>query len=83
MIEIFYTFPNTHAVIAAEQALLSAKIAVKVRPVPNAIRAGCGLCLCVSPENVDKAEQTLAEKNIEFSEAYLVENNTFTLIKKK
>ncbi|MBR2030534.1 MAG: DUF3343 domain-containing protein, partial [Clostridia bacterium] len=40
--EIVFTFPSTHAVIAAEQNVLSAKIKAKVRPIPTVIRAGCG-----------------------------------------
>ena len=53
--EIYFTFPSTSAVITAEQVLIAAGMKVKVRPVPGAIRAGCGLCLAVSPDKQKEA----------------------------
>lgn len=80
--EIFYTFPNTSTVIAAEQALIDAKISVKVRPIPNAIRAGCGLTLCISPEMRDKAEETFANAKVLYTEVYSLQDGQFTLLQK-
>ena len=79
--DIIYTFPNTSAVIAAEQLLLFAKIPVKVRPIPNAIRAGCGLSLCVSPDDKSAADKKLKDGGIEVSEIYESQDGKFTLIK--
>ena len=78
--EIFYTFPNTSTVIASEQALLTAKIPVKVRPVPNAIRAGCGLSLCVPQELKAVTEETLAANNLTFSEVYSFQDGRYTIL---
>jgi hypothetical protein len=45
MEDILFTFHNTHHSILAEKILLEANIPVKVMPMPEAITAGCGLCL--------------------------------------
>lgn len=68
--EYFFTFPNTSAVILAEQALQEQDISVKVRPVPNAIRAGCGLLLCIEEDKTTQARQILQQQKIELSAVY-------------
>lgn len=45
MEDILFTFHNTHHSILAEKILLEGDIPVKVMPMPEAITAGCGLCL--------------------------------------
>ena len=62
--DIVYTFPSTHAVIAAEQNILSAKISARVRPIPSVIRAGCGLMLCISLDDKQSADEIFQSKNI-------------------
>ena len=68
--EHFFTFPNTSAVISAEQALESSGISVKVRPVPNAIRAGCGLLLCIADDKASEARNILQQNKIELQAVY-------------
>ena len=78
--EIYFTFPSTSAVITAEQVLIAAGMKVKVRPVPGEIRAGCGLCLAVSPDKQKEAMDILKEKSAEYSEIYFVQDGTYTRI---
>ncbi|MBQ9716103.1 MAG: DUF3343 domain-containing protein [Clostridia bacterium] len=75
--EIVYTFPSTHAVIAAEQNVLSAKIKAKVRPIPTVIRAGCGLMLCISLDDKAQADKILADKNIPVDGVYSVQDGQY------
>jgi len=81
--EIFYTFPSTHAVIFAEKVLLSAGLAVKVRPVPSAISAGCGLCLCVSLEIRQQTEAEMEKHSVAFSAVYELQEGQFNLLEHK
>ena len=75
--EIVYTFSSTHAVIAAEANILSAKIKAKVRPIPTVIRAGCGLMLCIALEDKTQADQILASKNIPVEAVYTVSEGKY------
>ncbi len=75
--EIVFTFPSTHAVIAAEQKVLSAKIKAKVRPVPTVIRAGCGLMLCVDAQEKSTVEKILADNNIPVDGVYSVNDGNY------
>ena len=75
--EIVYTFPSTHAVIAAEQNVLSAKIKAKVRPIPTVIRAGCGLMLCISLDDKAQADKILADKNIPVDGVYSIQDGQY------
>lgn len=81
MEEIIFTFSSTHTVIAAESALLKEGVPVKVRPLPSAIRAGCGLTLCVSLEEFSRARSVLSERSLNFDEMYQIKEGNFTLIK--
>ena len=81
MQEIVFTFSSTHIVIAAESALLKEGIPVKVRPLPSAIRAGCGLTLCVSLENLSRARSILTARSLNFDEIYQIKDGDFTLYK--
>lgn len=75
--EIVYTFSSTHAVIAAETNILSAKIKAKVRPIPTVIRAGCGLMLCIALDDKPKADEILASKNIPVEAVYSVNEGNY------
>ncbi len=75
--EIVYTFSSTHAVIAAETNILSAKIKAKVRPIATVIRAGCGLMLCISLDDKSKADEILASKNIPVEAVYSVNEGNY------
>lgn len=58
--EILFAFNTTSAAILAEQTLLSSGLPVKVMPLPSKIKAGCGICLRLPPQHVQKAVQLLA-----------------------
>ena len=75
--EIVYTFSSTHAVIAAETNILSAKIKAKVRPIPTVIRAGCGLMLCVAIEDKPQVDKILSAKNIPVEAVYTVNEGKY------
>ena len=75
--EIVYTFSSTHAVIAAEANILSAKIKAKVRPIPTVIRAGCGLMLCISVDDKPQADKILSEKNVAVEAVYSVQDGQY------
>ena len=57
----------------AEQSLLEGKFSVRVMPVPSAIRAGCGFCLRLIPEELERAAAFLAELGIVLADIYLPE----------
>jgi selenide,water dikinase len=63
--EYIITFKNTNHAIKAEQCLLEQKLQVSVLPLPSQIRAGCGICLRIKPDDIKPALKTLAEKNID------------------
>lgn len=62
--EILFAFNKTSVAIGAEQALLQAAVEVRVMSLPSAIRAGCGICLRVSPPWLDEARVVLAAAQI-------------------
>ena len=55
----------------AEQALLEGKFSVRVMPVPPAIREGCGFCLRLMPEELERAAAFLSERGLTLTEVYL------------
>ncbi|GLB28388.1 hypothetical protein LAD12857_03110 [Lacrimispora amygdalina] len=64
MEDILLTFQNTHHSIMAETLLLGEKIPVKVMPMPEAITAGCGLCLRLPEGDCPKALEILEQGSI-------------------
>ena len=64
MEDILFTFHNTHHSIMAETLLLGEKISVKVMPMPEAITAGCGLCLRLPEGDCPKALEILKQSSI-------------------
>lgn len=72
--EIFFTFPGTHAAIAAEKRLLAAGFTVRVMPLPEEIGAGCGICLRVDAADADCAADVLTQNgNKSYQGAYRIE----------
>ena len=61
--EYIIAFSNTNFAIKAEQCLLEQKLGVSVLPLPSAIKAGCGICLRVQPEEISQALKALAAPN--------------------
>lgn len=50
--------------------MLDEKLQVGVMPLPSQVRAGCGICLRISAEQIKKALQILLAKNIEEFDIY-------------
>ena len=62
--EYIITFSNTNAAVKAEHCLLAAGLAVGVMPLPGQIRAGCGICLRLSPGELGAALRVLDRNSI-------------------
>lgn len=58
------TFPSTNHAILGESLLLKHKCEVKVMPLPSLLRAGCGLCLRISPEEIAPSLTLLKERGV-------------------
>ena len=78
--EYIITFKNTNLAIKAEQCLLEQKLQVSVLPLPSQIRAGCGICLRTSENEIKPALEAFAKNNINEIVLYsrVTENNKFT-----
>lgn len=61
MEDLILSFSTTNHAILGENLLLAQNISVRVMPLPGAIRAGCGLCLRLSPEDVTAGLKALAQ----------------------
>jgi hypothetical protein len=59
-------FHSTHDAINAERALMSAKIACDVIPVPRTISADCGIAIECAPDKSMAARKILDIKKIAY-----------------
>jgi hypothetical protein len=57
--EFIFTFANTRDAVEGEKTLLAGGISPGVMPLPEQIGAGCGICLRVSPAELEKARSIL------------------------
>jgi len=62
------SFSSTSHAIRAEKVLLENNIKATVLPLPNKIRAGCGICLMVDDNN--RINEILSENEIQFKIHY-------------
>jgi hypothetical protein len=69
--EAIISFENVTQAIQAEQALLEAGFPVTVMPLPSSIRKGCGLCLRLPPERLEKAVSHLAQSGVSRSALFM------------
>lgn len=69
--EYVITFKNTNFAIKAEQLFLAENLHVSVMPLPSQIKAGCGICLRIRPEEIEKALALLERNQIEETSLYL------------
>lgn len=69
--ELILTFLSPGSAIAAAQTLLARKLTAKVMPLPSTIKAGCGLCLRVSPEDEQPICRLLKKQNLLIEQMYL------------
>jgi hypothetical protein len=58
--EYIFSFANTRDAIEGEKKLLAVAIPAGVMPLPDQIGAGCGICLRVSPGDLERARTILA-----------------------
>ena len=63
--EYILTFKSTNLAIKGEQFLLEQKLHVGVLPLPSKIRAGCGICLRIVPDEIKSALEALDERGID------------------
>jgi hypothetical protein len=68
--EYVITFKNTNHAIKSEQYLLREKLHATVMPLPAQVRAGCGICLRLPPEEIRKALGVLTENNVAETNLY-------------
>lgn len=71
MRRLVVTFPSTHDAIAAEDALRDLGLALQVIPLPDWIRAGCGLALRIGAGDGDRALEHLDRRGIRVGECRL------------
>ena len=55
----------------AEQVLLEGGYSVRVMPVPSSIREGCGFCLRLIPEELQRAVASLSDRGLTLTDVYL------------
>lgn len=69
--DIIITFGSTQNSILAEQLFIEENLKVKVMPLPPKIKAGCGICLRVPEQELEKALQILNKNNIDHNGLYV------------
>ena len=62
--QIIFTFPSTHAAMAAEDALREAGFALEIVPPPPPLSAGCGLAIRLAAALERDAVDTLAANDL-------------------
>ncbi len=62
--EYVVTFPSTNQAILGENLLLNQEFTVQVMPLPATIKAGCGLCLRLQPDQFQDAHQVLLDGGV-------------------
>ena len=60
--EVIVCFESAAHAVMAERDIAGRGIPVRVMPMPSSIRAGCGFCLRVLPEDLARAAAVLAER---------------------
>ena len=73
-----YTFNNTHNVILGEKAMIAKELPVEVIPIPAAVSAGCGLCLVLPTEDLQRGIDTLESSQIEIQNVYKDEEGCYS-----
>jgi hypothetical protein len=68
--EVIICFESAARAVMAERELLDQGIPVRVMPAPASIRPGCGFCLRLLPEDLDRAAGVLADRGPGGAEAY-------------
>lgn len=74
LMEYVFTFKNTNFAIKAEQLFLAEGLHVTVMPLPSQIKAGCGICLRIRPEEIRTALEVLERNPFEETGLYLKKN---------
>ncbi|MDR0554503.1 MAG: DUF3343 domain-containing protein [Treponema sp.] len=71
--ELIICFQSAAQSIMAEHLLLEQAFNVRIMPAPSEIITGCGFCLRLPPEDLEKAAAFLLEQGFSIPEAYLRE----------
>lgn len=72
------TFESTAHAIKAENILLEHNIALKIRPLPNEISAGCGICIVF--DELDKVRSLVKEDKFKYNQLYEHVDKDYILI---
>jgi hypothetical protein len=70
--EYIITFPKTHTMIKSEKILSEEGILVGPMPLPPELGDGCGFCLRIKDDYIERAIQVLSEKKIKIGSVYKV-----------
>lgn len=81
--DIVVTFHTTHGVITGEKVLLADELPVEVSGLPPAISAGCGLCLRLQENQLEKALAVLGVHDIAIQGVYRQWQDTYHKIEEK
>ena len=83
--EYVITFNNTNHAIKAEHCLLDHSLHAGVLPLPAQIKAGCGICLRIRPDELNVALKVLADSGINDIGVFSREtvNNAFVYTKER
>lgn len=73
--EYIFTFQNTHEAIYGERLLLAEKLAVRVMALPAKIAAGCGICLRVNPDELERARRLLTQGGVRVDGLYSMQKD--------
>lgn len=71
--EYVFTFQGTQEAIFSEEVLNMENIKVRVMALPSEIQAGCGICIRVYPDDLEKSKKTLKKNKINHSGVYSFE----------
>ncbi len=68
--ELVFTFRSTHAAIRGEQLLRDGGVAVRVMPLPDCLKAGCGICLRVDEGEFPRTAALLSGAGVAWEAVY-------------
>lgn len=68
--EIVITFSTTSRSIAADNLLNNNAVPYSVMPLPGSIGAGCGICVRIKEENLDKTLSLFKKDKLEYEGLY-------------
>lgn len=70
---VVYTFDTVSEVLRFEQVLKKEGVKVTLRPVPRNLSSSCGTCAVIAPEDKERVQAIVTEKNLRYHEVQEVE----------